>query len=84
MIRRAKNFLKFDQIEKLDQRQKPSKWAQLLGAGLIGRGSIYFSGPGAFFTKSFTNKVFLGIAFPSFYHLGTSCCSFYGSAKPLL
>lgn len=47
--------MKVDQIKKFDQCQKPAKWTQLLGAGLITRGSIDFSGFGAIFTKPFTN-----------------------------
>jgi hypothetical protein len=76
--------MKINQIEKLDQRQQPAKWTQLLRAGLINRGSIDFSGFDAIFTKPFTNAAFPGIVFSSFYHLGTSCYSCYGLAKPTL
>jgi hypothetical protein len=76
--------MKIDQIEKLDQRQKPAKWTQLFGTGLVRRGSIDFSGLGAIFTKPFTNAVFPGILFLFFNHLGTSFYSSYGLAKPLL
>jgi len=58
--------LKSNQIEKLDQRQQPAKWTQLLRAGLITRGSIDFSGFGAIFTKPFTNAAFPGNVFASF------------------
>jgi hypothetical protein len=76
--------MKIYQIEKFNQGQQPAKWAQLFGAGLKLRGSIDFSGLSLIFTKSFTNTVFPGILFPSFNHLGTSCYSVYGLAKPLL
>jgi hypothetical protein len=84
MIGKVKNFMKIDQIDKFDQCQKPAKWAQLLGARLIYRGSIDFSGLSAFFTKSFTTVVFPVIVFSSNYHLGTSCYSCLGLLKPLL
>ena len=76
--------MKIDQIDKFDQRQKPAKWAQLLGAGLICRGSSDFSGLSALLTKPFTTAVFPVIVFSSFYHLGTSCYSDYGLPQPLL
>jgi hypothetical protein len=76
--------MKIDQIDKFDQRQKPAKWAQLLGARFICRGSIDFSGISAFLTKPFTIAVFPVIVFSSFYHLGTSCYSVDGWPKPLL
>ena len=55
--------MKIDQIDKFDQRQKPAKWAQLLGAALICRGSIYFSGLSALLTKPLTTAVFPVIIF---------------------
>jgi hypothetical protein len=68
----VKNFPKTDQIEKFDQRQKPAKWAQLLAAGLVCRGSIDFSGLQAFSTKPFPVALFPGSFFtflPSGYRL---------------
>jgi len=76
--------MKIDQIQKFDQRQKPAKWAQLFAACLICRAGIDFSGLSALLTKPFTVAVFPVIVFSSFYHLGTSCYSIYGSPKPLL
>ena len=84
LISIVKDFMKINQIEKFDQRQKPAKWTQLLATGLIGRASIDFSGLSAVFTKPFTNTVFAGNVFLSFNHLGTSYYSCYGSGKPLL
>jgi hypothetical protein len=84
LISKVKDFMKIDQIQKFDQRQKPAKWTQLFGTGLIRRGSIDFSGFSAIFRKPFTNAVFPGILFSSFNHLGTSFYSGYGLAKPLL
>ncbi len=58
---------------KFDQCQKPSKWAQLLGTGVVACRSIDFSGFRTVCFKSFTGAAFPGILFSSFYHLGTSC-----------
>jgi hypothetical protein len=80
----VKDFPKTDQIDKFDQRQKPAKWAQLLGAGLVSRGSVDFSGLRALFAKPFTAALFPVILMPSFYHLGTSSRSCLGLAEPLL
>jgi hypothetical protein len=63
LISIVKDFMEINQIEKFDQRQKPAKWTQLLATGLIGRGSIDFSGLSAIFTKPFTNTVFAGNVF---------------------
>ena len=58
LISKVKDFMKINQIEKFDQRQKPAKWTQLLGAALIRRGGVYFTGLSAIFTKPFSNTVF--------------------------
>jgi len=71
-VSEVKDFAKTNQIDKFDQRQKPAKWAQLLAAGLINRGSVDFSGLRTFFTKPFTAALFPVSLISSFYHLGTS------------
>jgi len=58
-------------IEKLDQRQKPTKWAQLLGTGFIHSGFIDFYGLGEIPMRPFTIALFPAILSPLFYHLGT-------------
>jgi hypothetical protein len=58
LISKVKDFMKINQIKKFDQRQKPTKWTQLLATGLIRRGSIDFTGLSAIFTKPFSNTVF--------------------------
>ena len=84
LVSKVKNFTKTGQIEKFDQSQKPTKWAQLLAASLKPGRGIDFSGPIAFLTKTFTKAGFPVIVFSSFYHLGTSCHGCLGLAKPLL
>jgi hypothetical protein len=82
--KQSEKFPESHQIEKFNQRQKPAKWDQLLAAGLKPGGSVDFSGPCAIGTKSFTTAAFPANLFPSFYHLGISCYSCLGLAKPLL
>ena len=56
--------MKIDQIQKFDQCQKPAKWAQLLGTGIVGRRCIDFSGLSAILLKPFTIALFPAILFP--------------------
>ena len=67
LIGKVKYFFKMHQVEKLDQRQKPAKWAQLLGTGLISGQCIDLSGLGAILMKPFTIALFPAILFPLFY-----------------
>jgi hypothetical protein len=84
LVCKVKNLSKIDQIQKFDQRQKPAKWALLLASGLKAGRSVDFSGLGVILTRCFTCAVFPVKLFLSFYHLGTSCHSCFGLAKPLL
>jgi hypothetical protein len=84
LVSKVKYFPKTDQIEKFNQGQKPTKWAQLLAAGLKAVGIVDFYGPCAICTRSFTTAPFSANLFPLFYHLGTSCYSCLGLGKPLL
>ena len=54
-------MFKFDQIQKLDHGQKPTKWAQALGTRVIHRRGVDFSGSCAISVKTFIVAVLPGI-----------------------
>jgi len=65
-----KDLFKTHQVQKLNQCQKPTKWAKPLGTSAIWRGSLDFSGLRTIITTSFTVTLFGGMVFSLFNHLG--------------
>jgi hypothetical protein len=69
-IETIENLFKLDQVQKLDQPQKPAKRAYLLGASLKNRGSTDFSGSLLYVSKTFTDALFPVMLLSLFNHLG--------------
>ena len=76
-------LLELDQIQKLDQCQQPAKGAQLLPTGVVGGGSVDFTGSGAAVRKPFTVMRFGDRAKLLFNHLGDLPCVRMTLPKPL-